>query len=152
MATIAEFLQQGRRDEVWNKYCGFLDLNIGDFMEIQGRLLEGQVLFDDECPDDLVAHLRIGPVQVVLDAVAVHERHHAGDVRRGLRCPTPITHVTAVVVRAVDLVPGRPEIDARGAIVRVGHLHIVVVCRRNGNDVVEIERRRILRIEISILV
>jgi len=33
----------GRRDEVWKKYCGFLDLSLKEFMEIQERLLVEQI-------------------------------------------------------------------------------------------------------------
>lgn len=43
MATAAELLRQGQRDEVWGKYCGFLDLSLEEFMEIQERLLMEQI-------------------------------------------------------------------------------------------------------------
>jgi hypothetical protein len=43
MATAAELLRQGRGDEVWRKYCGFLDLSLEEFMEIQERLLMEQL-------------------------------------------------------------------------------------------------------------
>ena len=43
MATVTELLKQGRRDEVWRKYCGFLDLSLEEFMEIQSRLLMEQL-------------------------------------------------------------------------------------------------------------
>ncbi|HHX45742.1 MAG TPA: GH3 auxin-responsive promoter family protein [Chloroflexi bacterium] len=49
MATAVELLRQGRRDEVWRKYCGFLDLNIEGFMEIQERLLMEQVNLLSRC-------------------------------------------------------------------------------------------------------
>jgi hypothetical protein len=39
MTSANELLRQGRGDEVWEKYCGFLDLSLGDFMLIQERLL-----------------------------------------------------------------------------------------------------------------
>ena len=41
MATAAEMLSQGLREEVWRKYCGFLDLSMNKFMEIQERLFNG---------------------------------------------------------------------------------------------------------------
>ena len=40
-----ELIRQGRRDEVWTKYCGFLDLHLDEFMAIQRRLLVEQVDF-----------------------------------------------------------------------------------------------------------
>lgn len=43
MTTAVELLQQGRYDEVWKKYCGFLDLKIEHFMDIQNRLLMEQI-------------------------------------------------------------------------------------------------------------
>ncbi len=43
MATATELLRQGRKDEVWRKYCGFLDLSLDEFMEIQERLLTEQL-------------------------------------------------------------------------------------------------------------
>jgi hypothetical protein len=41
--STVELLKQGRTDEIWNKYCGFLDLKLPDFMAIQQRLLTEQI-------------------------------------------------------------------------------------------------------------
>jgi hypothetical protein len=43
MAKVSDLLRQGRREEVWTKYCGFLDLGLDNFMEIQRRLLTEQL-------------------------------------------------------------------------------------------------------------
>ncbi|RPJ26836.1 MAG: GH3 auxin-responsive promoter, partial [Planctomycetaceae bacterium] len=43
MEKPAELLRQGRSDEVWKKYCGFLDITLDQFMEIQERLLLEQL-------------------------------------------------------------------------------------------------------------
>lgn len=43
MKTATHLLRQGRTDQLWTKYCGFLDLHIEDFMEIQKRLLMEQM-------------------------------------------------------------------------------------------------------------
>jgi hypothetical protein len=43
MTSTVELLRQGRRDEIWQKYCGFLDLSLEEFMEIQRRLLMEQI-------------------------------------------------------------------------------------------------------------
>jgi hypothetical protein len=45
MTTAAELLQQGRRDELWAKHCGYLDLSLAEFMDIQSRLLLEQIDF-----------------------------------------------------------------------------------------------------------
>lgn len=49
MTTAAELLRQGRRDEVWKKYCGFIDLSLEEFMEIQKRLLMEQIDLLSRC-------------------------------------------------------------------------------------------------------
>lgn len=43
MSTATELLKRGRTDQIWMKYCGFLDLSIHEFMEIQERLLLEQI-------------------------------------------------------------------------------------------------------------
>lgn len=43
MMTALELLRQGRRDEIWKKYCGFIDLSLEEFMRIQERLLLEQI-------------------------------------------------------------------------------------------------------------
>lgn len=43
MATALELLRQGRRDEIWSKYCSFLDLSLEETMQIQERLLLEQL-------------------------------------------------------------------------------------------------------------
>jgi hypothetical protein len=52
MTTTRELLRQGRTDEVWQKYCGFLDLSLKEFMEIQRSLLLEQI--------DLLARCELG--------------------------------------------------------------------------------------------
>jgi hypothetical protein len=49
MATAAEMLIDGMQEEVWRKYCGFLDLSIDKFMEIQERLLQEQIDLLSKC-------------------------------------------------------------------------------------------------------
>jgi hypothetical protein len=49
MATAAEMLNQGMREDVWRKYCGFLDLSMEKFMEIQERLLMEQIDLLSKC-------------------------------------------------------------------------------------------------------
>ncbi|NIS81154.1 MAG: GH3 auxin-responsive promoter [Anaerolineales bacterium] len=43
MLKAKELLKLGRRDEVWEKYCGFIDLRLGQFMQIQRDLLMEQI-------------------------------------------------------------------------------------------------------------
>ncbi len=41
--TAIDLLRQGRKSQIWTKYCGFLDLNLDEFMQIQERLLMEQI-------------------------------------------------------------------------------------------------------------
>jgi len=43
MITEDELFRLGNREKAWNKYCGFLDLSLSDFMEIQEQLLMKQI-------------------------------------------------------------------------------------------------------------
>jgi hypothetical protein len=43
MPTVKELLKSGRKDELWQMCCGFLDLNVEQFMSIQKRLLLEQI-------------------------------------------------------------------------------------------------------------
>jgi len=43
MTTAVELLRHGRKAELWSKYCGFLDLDLDEFMRIQERLLVEQI-------------------------------------------------------------------------------------------------------------
>ncbi len=45
MSTAKTLLYQGQKAEIWTKYCGFLDLSLDEFMEIQERLLMEQINF-----------------------------------------------------------------------------------------------------------
>lgn len=51
MTNTSELLMQARKEEIWMKYCGFLDLELEDFMDIQERLLMEQLSFlrESEC-------------------------------------------------------------------------------------------------------
>ncbi|MBN2323455.1 MAG: GH3 auxin-responsive promoter family protein [Spirochaetes bacterium] len=43
MTNVTELLRQGKKDEIWDIYCGFLDLDVDEFMEIQNKLLMDQI-------------------------------------------------------------------------------------------------------------
>lgn len=45
-----DLLRQGRDEELWQMCCGFLSLNIDEFMEIQERLLLQQLELLNKCP------------------------------------------------------------------------------------------------------
>lgn len=43
MTSTTDLLRYGRKQEIWSKYCGFLDLRLDEFMRIQERLLNEQL-------------------------------------------------------------------------------------------------------------
>lgn len=43
MPTVRELMRSGRKEELWQMCCGFLDLDIDQFMVIQSRLLLEQI-------------------------------------------------------------------------------------------------------------
>lgn len=45
MPTASELLKQGKNDELWDMCCGYLSLDVSQFMEIQERLLLEQIEF-----------------------------------------------------------------------------------------------------------
>jgi len=52
METFADLLRQGRTEDIWHRYCGFLDLDVEGFITIQERLLMEQL--------DKVSHSNLG--------------------------------------------------------------------------------------------
>ncbi len=49
MPSTLELLRQGRREELWQRCCGFIDLSIEEFMAIQRRLLLEQIELLKNC-------------------------------------------------------------------------------------------------------
>ncbi len=49
MPKVAELLQQGRREELWQMCCGYTGLTIEQFMSIQRRLMMEQIALLDRC-------------------------------------------------------------------------------------------------------
>lgn len=48
--TFEEKLKNREYDRIWQEYCGFLDLDMGQYMKIQKRLLEEQMILWCESP------------------------------------------------------------------------------------------------------
>jgi len=49
MANATELFRQGKTREIWQKYCGFIDLSIDECMKIQERLLMEQIDLLSKC-------------------------------------------------------------------------------------------------------
>jgi len=49
MTRPIDLLRQGRKEELWQMCCGFIDLNLEQFMAIQKRLLLEQIELLKNC-------------------------------------------------------------------------------------------------------
>jgi hypothetical protein len=49
MTTLGELFRQGNHEELWQKCCGFIDLSLPEFMNIQTRLLKEQLALLKKC-------------------------------------------------------------------------------------------------------
>lgn len=76
--TAAELYAQGKKNDIWTKYCGFLDLSLNEFMKIQERLLYeqihllsqsviGKALFGDQVPQTLREFRELVPLTTYED-------------------------------------------------------------------------------------
>lgn len=46
---LKEMLKKEQYDKIWNKYCGFLNLSMDEYMKIQNRLMEEQIQLFANC-------------------------------------------------------------------------------------------------------
>lgn len=78
MPTVKELLRTGRKEELWQKCCGYLDFSIEQFMSIQKRLLLEQIellnasaigrkIFKGTVPQDLDEFRRRAPLTTYQD-------------------------------------------------------------------------------------
>ena len=49
MSTATELLRRGKTREVWQKYCGLIDLSVEQFLETQKHLLLEQLELLGNC-------------------------------------------------------------------------------------------------------
>lgn len=80
MTSLPQLIEQGRKDEIWMKYCGFFDLSIDEFMDIQERLLleqldllgksmMGRMLMGDVIPKSIEEFREVVPLTTYKDYV-----------------------------------------------------------------------------------
>jgi hypothetical protein len=96
MTTAIELIQQGQRDEIWKKYCGFTELSLKEFMEIQNRLLMEQIGLLKGC--DLGARLMDGKTPVGAD-----------EFRDSVPLTTYADYVDDLGAKNEDVLPLRPR-------------------------------------------
>jgi hypothetical protein len=49
MTYTSELIRNGEKEKIWSKYCGYLDLSVQEFMQIQERLLIEQLNTMKDC-------------------------------------------------------------------------------------------------------
>jgi len=97
MQNIVELLRMGRHDEVWQMYCGFLDLTLAEFMAVQERLLReqinlvnaspwGELFFHGARPSTMAEFRQIAPLTRYEDYAS-----YLGEQREELLPAKPVT-------------------------------------------------------------
>jgi hypothetical protein len=99
MTTTVELLRQGRRDEIWKKYCGFIDLSLEEFMEIQKELLMEQLQLLGRC--ELGRKLLGGKVPASVD-----------EFRQNVPLTTYKDYVPYLPEKREDVLPEKPYVWA----------------------------------------
>jgi hypothetical protein len=100
MTSAAELLRQGRRDEVWTKYCGFLDLTMDEFMELQERLLMGQIL-------------RLGNSRLGQELLGNRLPSSVEEFREAVPLTTYHDYLPFLVQGQEEILPAKPQVWAR---------------------------------------
>ena len=100
MTTAIEMLREGRRSELWRKYCGFLDLTLPEFMSIQKRLLMEQILLLSRC--EIGQHLMHGRVPRSVE-----------EFRKVVPLTTYKDYAPYLLEKNEDVLPRRPWVWAR---------------------------------------
>ena len=99
MTTTVELLRQGRRDEIWKKYCGFIDLSLEEFMEIQKELLMEQLQLLGRC--ELGQKLLGGKVPASVD-----------EFRQNVPLTTYKEYAPYLLEKREDVLPEKPYVWA----------------------------------------
>ncbi|MCJ7734893.1 MAG: GH3 auxin-responsive promoter family protein [Anaerolineales bacterium] len=97
MSSLSTLIKQGRKEEIWTKYCGFLDLSIEEFMEIQERLLLEQI---GELGKSMMGRMIMGDViPTSID-----------EFREVVPITTYKDYVGYLDIQREDVLPGKPKV------------------------------------------
>ncbi len=100
MTTAVKLMRQGRRDEIWKKYCGFIDLSLEEFMGVQKRLLMEQI--------DLLSKCDLGRKLLGEKAPTSVE-----EFRQNVPLTTYKDYVPYLTEKREDVLPEKPYVWAR---------------------------------------
>jgi hypothetical protein len=93
--SAATLLREGRAGEVWQRYCGYFDLTIDEFMHIQNRLLTEQIELLHGC--ELGRRLLGG-----------HKPESVEEFRRNVPVTTYHDYLPWLKERREDVLPAKP--------------------------------------------
>ncbi len=99
MTSTVELVREGRYDEVWRQYCGFLDLSLDGFMKVQRRLLLEQL--------DLVNRSPWGKA-----FLKGHAPANVEEFRRKVPLSTFEEYVELLSEKCEDILPRKPVVWA----------------------------------------
>lgn len=91
-------LKQMNMEEIWDDYCGFLDLSMEDFMMIQNRLMEEQLELWSSC--------ELG--KTMLSTKTNHEIKTLDDFRRYFPLTTYEDYADVLLLKKGDMLPDDP--------------------------------------------
>lgn len=97
MKPVDEMLKKKQYKEIWDKYCGFLDLSMEDYMQIQNRLLLEQISL--WAPSKLGSGILKGRVPETVE-----------EFRRMAPLTTYEDYADALLLKQDDMLPEKPVI------------------------------------------
>ncbi len=95
--NLKEMLEERQFDKIWQTYCGFLDLSIESYMEIQNRLMEEQIAL--WCKSPLGKGILKGKRPKTID-----------DFRKMVPLTTYDDYADILLQKRAELLPGNPII------------------------------------------
>lgn len=97
MTTAGELFKQGRYGELWQRCCGFIDLSLEDFMQIQRRLLFEQLELLKKC--ELGRYIMNGADPYTLE-----------EFREQVPLTTYDDYAPYLLEKREDVLPGKPAL------------------------------------------
>jgi hypothetical protein len=95
MSEVSELFQQGKDEELWQRCCGFIDMNPQNFMTVQRRLLFEQM--------QLLQNCRLG--QAIMKGV---KPHNLDEFRKQVRLTTYDDYAPYLLDKKEDTLPRKP--------------------------------------------
>ncbi len=82
MGNAFKLIEEGRKDELWKKHCGFLSLSMCEFMDIQKRLMLEQIILlgksnigkqimGSDIPSNIEEYRRVTPLTTYSDYASI---------------------------------------------------------------------------------